>query len=487
MNMDYTSFAFYLFVPLLLVVYCVFPKKYRWIVLLAGSVWFYYRACRDYKAIGLFASTIVVSYLSGLLISRLRNAGRAALARVVVTLGIVLSAFPLVFTKILGGWLSGVAGGLAASLIVPLGLAFYTLQIVSYQVDVYKGVCEAERNFFKYALYVTFFPQIIQGPIPRYQQLAPQLFQGATPDYWTVIKGIQRILWGFFLKYMIADKAAVVVDTVFGNPVIYTGLYVLVAGVLYSAQLYADFLACVTISQGVAEMFGIQLADNFRRPYFAESIKEFWARWHLSLSRWLRDYIYIPLGGNRKGRLRKYLNIMCTFLVSGFWHGNRWSFIFWGLLHAFYQIVEDLTGRGREKLLTAMRLQPGNPMRRYTCRFVTFVLVTAGWIFFRADGLRAGAHMIATIFTGFNPWILFDGSLLELGLDSGEWTVLALAVGTLILVSTLQERNVRLREWVNSQCLVVRWAICLGAIWCVWVFGSYGFGYNAADFIYGGF
>ncbi|MBP3784353.1 MAG: MBOAT family protein [Butyrivibrio sp.] len=359
------------------------------------------------------------------------------------------------------------------SWIVPVGLSFYTLQMVAYLVDIYKGKVTAQRNIFKFALFASFFPQIIQGPIPRYEALSGQLYEGNEFDFDEFVGGLQLILWGFFLKFMIADKAGVVVNTVFDDYASYAGGYVLFAGVLYSLQLYADFLACTTLAQGVSQMFGIRLSDNFERPYFATSIKDFWRRWHISLSSWLRDYVYIPLGGSRKGAFRKYLNVVITFAVSGLWHGDSVKFVFWGLLHAFYQIAE----RPLDKVKVPVILR----------RLGTFVLAMIGWIIFRADSLDSSFAMLKSMVTVWNPQIWTDGSLLELGLGGAEMVVLGVSLLALLVVSCMQERGVKVRDLVSSMNVAFRWVIYLLAIWAIWIFGTYGFGFNASDFIYGGF
>lgn len=320
--MTYTSVYYYIFVIVLIIFYYVFPLRYRWIILLVGSLGFYYQLSKgSWWLLGL---TLLVSYLSGILIEKnaisskiVMGGGKNRLSLCFLLASLLLVVLPLILTKQFS-FQNQPFFSLSS-----LGLSFYTLQIVSYLVDIYNGRIHAQKNFAKYALFVSFFPQIVQGSIPRYEQLSEQLYEGHRFDERGFSKGIQMIVWGFFLKMMIADKAGIVVDTVFGDPQTYQGEYVLAAGILYSIQLYTDFLACVCLAQGCAELFGIRLADNFRHPYFAESVKDFWSRWHISLSTWLRDYIYIPLGGSRRGKIRKYINLVITFVVSGIWHGEE--------------------------------------------------------------------------------------------------------------------------------------------------------------------
>lgn len=287
---------------------------------------------------------------------------------------------------------------------------------------------------------------------------------------------------------MIADRAGIVVGTVFDNWEIYTGGYVLVAGILYSIQLYTDFMACVFIARGLALLFGIELMDNFSRPYFSDNMKEFWERWHISLSSWLRDYIYIPLGGNRKGKVRKYINLGIVFIVSGIWHGSGCKYIAWGLLHALYQIMGELTLKGRKKLYALVRMEETELAAGILKKTLTFLWVMLAWIIFRADSLRAGVKMLASLLTVRNPWIFFDDSLSALGLDLKEYVILLLAVLLLLGVSFWQSRmKMEIGEWLLQQHIILRWGIYLLAVSGIAVFGMYGYGFDAKDFIYGGF
>lgn len=329
--MTYVSFSYYILVIFGVGIYYVLPLRYRWLGLLAGSSCFYYMVIQRRMQIVIFASSIGISYASGLLIEYMKESGKQRKwSQLVLMAGIVLSVFPLLGSKCTDFYLGCIIHKPKISWIIPVGLSFYSLQIVAYLSDIYRGKICPQKNFLKYALFISFFPQIIQGPIPRYEQMERQLFQGNSFSSDGFMKGIQRIIWGFFLKFMIANKASVIVDAVFDHPDTYKGCFVLVAGVLYSFQLYADFQSCVSLSQGAAQLFGIELPDNFHQPYFSTTIKEFWRRWHISLSSWLRDYIYIPLGGSRVGRFRKYFNLVFTFAVSGIWHGSTWKYLLWG-------------------------------------------------------------------------------------------------------------------------------------------------------------
>ena len=479
-NMSYTSWTYFVLVIFVFVLYYAVPKRAQWTVLLAGSTLFYYLAAgRDRKVCLVFVLTIAISYLGGLILEKNRS-------RILRAVFLIASIGPLLLVKgnvFIGRYLPG--GGLK-TLIVPLGLSFYSLQIYSYLFDVYEERVEPQRNFFKYFLFVSYFPHIMQGPIPRYKDLKEQLFSGHSFDADRAVRGLQLVVWGFFLKYMIAEKAAVIVNTVFRGYRMYQGVFALIAGILYSIQLYADFLACVCMSRGISEALGIELAENFKQPYLSRSIQEFWRKWHMSLSSWLRDYVYIPLGGSRKGKMRKYVNLILTFLVSGAWHGNGYRFILWGLLHAVYQITGDVLRPFNKRIKSLIGIRPDSALEIYIDRGVTFFLVMLGWIIFRAESISASFTMIRSIFTVRNWWVLFDDSLLTLGLDWKNVFILILSVYIMFKVEAAQQRTV-IRDRILEQPLVFRWLLYLTAVAVIIIFGSYGFGYKAADFIYKGF
>lgn len=478
--MTYMSIAFYIFVLAALLLYYVLPLKHRWLVLLGGSIFFYWRALDTGTGMVVLLVTIALAYGAGLLLQKRKN-------RIILAAAVVLMILPWFCVKNGNYVLEVLLHKDAVSWIVPLGISFYTLQIISYLADIYMGRIEAQTNPAKFALYVMFFPQIVQGPIPRYDRLAGQLYTGHAFCEKTVVRGFYRILWGFFLKLMIADRAAVVVDEIFDLPHQYVGCYVLVAGVLYSIQLYADFAACISISKGVSNLFGIELADNFRHPYLAVSVKDFWHRWHMSLSEWLKDYIYIPLGGSRKGRIRTFINLILTFVVSGIWHGAGLRFVVWGLLHAVYQIIGQLTVNLQRRAAGLLKLDEASEVKVWIRRIWTFLCVMVAWIIFRADNLRTGLQMIGSMFRVRNVWIFTNDALLSLGLDWKEWLVLVVSILILLLVSMKQEKGVAFSEVIFRQPFYIRWALYLVVIFGIMTYGAYGMGYDLQAFIYGGF
>ena len=481
--MTYTSLYYYVIVLALLPFYYIIPRKFRYIPLLAGSLYFYYQFCLgDIPLLLLFAFSLAVSYGAGL---RLPLEEDPLRRKQIFWAAIGLAVLPLLLVK-LREFAQGIGGDLPFAVLAPVGVSFYSLQMAAYLADIYQGRLEPVRNPFHYTLFASYFPQIIQGPIPRYKQLGTQFEEGPLFDDALFHEGVCQIIWGFFLKFMIADKAGVLVNAVYARPDLYGGAYVWMAGILYSIQLYTDFMSCVMLAKGVSGLFGVRITDNFCRPYFARSVQDFWRRWHISLSSWLRDYIYFPLGGSRKGMVRTYLNIVAVFAVSGFWHGGSPKFLFWGLLHAFYQICGKLTWDLRNKALSLVHIDPESLFIRMVRALFTSFLVMEAWIIFRADTLTQALNMIRSMFTLYNPWVLLDGSVYALGLDARDCLVLAASILTLFAASLLGSRF-RISSWICRQQLPVRWLICIGAILVIALMGTYGYGYEAQAFIYGGF
>ena len=478
--MGYTSFSYFIFVFVLMIVYYVFSKKVRWCVLLLGSILFYYSLIHKALQIGIFLLAIGIAWLAGIILDN--HVKNQKLRKLILIVSIILIFVPFVIVRICGFSLLPLSLTDRINPIIPIGLSFFTLQLVAYVCDVYNKKISSQLNPFKFGLFASFFPQVIQGPIPRYDRLGKQLFDGNDYDLENIISGFQIIIYGFFLKYMIADKAAIVVNKIFDNHQAYMGGYVLFGVVLYSAQLYADFLGCTKLAQGVAMLFGIKLDNNFIRPFAATSVKDFWRRWHVTLGAWLRDYIYIPLGGSRNGKMRKYINLLITFSFSGIWHGVGVTYLVWGILQAFYQIVEDSLSQ-RKKI----NLFYGDTTIRIAKKIKVYILFLIGLIVFRAESILAAWNMFKSLFTCFNPWIFVDDSLLKLGLDWKDYTVLFVSIIVLAIISYFQELGVAIRVWINKQIFVFRWLIYVIAIVAIWVLGTYGYGYNAGDFIYGGF
>ena len=472
--MSFFSLPFYALLGITFITYYIIPLRFRWIILLASSIAFYYFSCPE--GIGIFLIFIVVSYGFSLWIDKARDRN-SDLA--ILLLGWALALLPLTMVK----WSSFIGSDM---FIIPLGMSFFSLQIVAYLTDIYKGKIEPQKNIFRYALFISWFPQIIQGPIPRYEQLDKTLY-GNRLDPDGVTKGFQLIIWGWFIILVIADKAAVLVNSVFDAYKGYSGFFVLIAGMLYCLQLYTDFSGCVCIAKGISELFGIHLPDNFNHPFFSQNIRDFWNRWHISLSTWLRDYIYFPLGGSRKGKMRQYLNIMIVFVISGLWHGNGMTFVIWGIINGLYRIIGDITWPWRKGIYDKLHLDTGNIVFRLFRTLFTSFLVMIAFIMFRADTVEQGIYMISSLFSSWNPWVLSNGSMLLLGLDRTDWIVLGMSTALLVLVSCIQEKGICIRDKVMRMPFILRWVVYLTAIVIIVLCGTYGFGFNTADFIYGGF
>lgn len=490
-----------------MIVYFNIPKKGQWVILLLMGVFFY--ALNTPKGSVFLLFSIVTTYLFGRYCDKLQKSSvnietsgeknsncstqlkmnlrtcqkKRKIFILVLSLNLLLLLVLKVFIKL--PWVAS-AIGQRLGMFVPLGISFYTLQLIAYMVDVYKGKIQPEKNFFRFALFVSFFPQILQGPIPRFEQLAVQFKEKHRFDYMVFTDSLMLMLWGFFQKMVIADNAAIVVNRVFGEYQTYQGFYVVLAGFLYSIQLYADFSGCVNIAKGSAGLFGIQLVDNFNHPYFSCSIKEFWGRWHISLSSFLKDYIYIPLGGNRKGTVRKYINLLLAFIVSGIWHGAGFTFLVWGFLHGMYQIIEDAYKPWLTKIMKKMHVNMETFSFRLFLQIKTFAMVAVAWVFFRADSVRQALVMLKSVITGWNPYVLFDESFYLLGLNGREFRMLIFSIGVLWLVGFLQER-MKLREAFRKQNILFQWCVLLLGIFAVLIFGVYGPGYDATQFIYGNF
>ena len=481
--MNYTTIEFYIFIIIVCFIYylagLLFKGRFQWCVLLAGSVYFYFQVVKDTGSLCLLSFSIIVSYVSGLVCQKELN---RLFRRAVFLAGIVLTVFPLLLIKFNGTWIN-----VKSNIVPPIGISFYTLQLIAYICDCYRRTIAAQTNFLKHVLFTIFFPHIIQGPIPKYDKLSEQLFSFHSYNSDLFMHGVQKIIYGFFLKLMIADKAAIFVNNVFDGKIEFVGGYIIIAAILYSFQLYTDFYSCTLLSQGVALMFGIHLSENFRHPYFALSIKDFWRRWHISLSTWLRDYIYIPLGGGHEGKFRKYLNICITFLISGLWHGNTMQFLVWGGMHAVYQIMGECAKEAENKIYRKIGIGQKSAAYRIMKTVTTFSLVTLAWIIFRAKSLTAGIVMIKNMFSYYNPWALFGMELFDAGLDRFDFVVLQNSILVLFVISYLQEKGISLHVWLQKQHLIIRWCIYIIGIVSIWIFGTYGYGFNAQDFIYGGF
>lgn len=376
--------------------------------------------------------------------------------------------------------------GLAA----PLGISFYTLQAAGYLLDVFWEKYPAEKNLADYAVFISFFPNILSGPIERGGHFLPQLRRVTGMkrrellNYDRIVQALISVLFGFFLKMVIADRVSILVDHLYGMYEYGNSFTMLMAALFYSVQIYCDFSSYSCIASGVAQLFGFSLIRNFRQPYLAAGISDFWRRWHISLSGWLRDYVYIPLGGNRRGALRKYGNLLIVFFISGLWHGGAPNFLVWGLLHGVCQIVEDCYGRIKRRCLKGRRM-PFEKIRSFFARLFTFLTVTLLWIFFRSGTLEVAKVCLVNLFTGWQGFYYVKDFFFTMGLDQAQMLLALFFILLLLLAGLVSEwKKKEACVWIYESPLPVRWGICIGMILATAVFGMYGSGYDASSFIY---
>lgn len=495
--MLFNSTEFLIFFPIVIMLYYIIPARFRYIWLLVSSYYFY--MCWNAKYAILLLISTVITYLSGILIGRIKSTvqdekKRIKLMKCCVALSFISNLGILAWFKYFNfafeniQWLMAKVGVELASpafdIVLPVGISFYTFQALSYTMDVYRGDIYEEKNFLKYALFVSFFPQLVAGPIERSKNLLKQVAVSKKFNWIKAQEGIILMLWGFFMKLVVSDRAAIVVNTVYNNYQQYPGVYLGIATVLFAFQIYCDFGGYSVIAMGAAKILGFDLMENFDCPYFSSSVAEFWRRWHISLSSWFKDYLYIPLGGNRKGTVRKYVNLMIVFLMSGLWHGAQWTFVVWGALNGAFQVIGGLLKPIRDKIASAIKLGSGAKVRKFIGIVVTFVLINFTWVFFRANTFSDAIGIVKSLFTTFNYNILVDGSIFKIGLDKANAVVMLLSIVTLLVADMFKYKGIKVREWLLRQNVLVKWALCVVTLIVVLVFGIYGLGYEESAFIY---
>lgn len=532
--MAFTSVQFVVFLFLAATSYFLTPKRYRWVTLFLVNYIFYFMAGAGYF-IYLLATTITI-YLAGVKLGNMSAKNKADFAAAkgeldkeqkkawkgnftkkkrMVLIPALLFNFGILavlkYYNFVGANLNALLERFSIgaevpvySFLLPLGISFYTFQSVGYLIDVYREKYEPERNLAKFALFISFFPQIVQGPIGRYHILAEQLYRPNTFSYERVKFGIQLMFWGAFKKLVIADRAGVIVDTIFGYPDTFGGTYVAVAAFVYCIQLYGDFSGGIDIATGAAQVLGIQLEKNFERPYLATSIPDFWRRWHITLGAWFRDYVFYPLSLSKffmkvgkKGRkvfgnyIGKLLPVLIpqfiVFFLIGIWHGAEWKYIAFGFYNGTLIVLGILFDQPLKKLMEKFHIKTECFSWRLFQVLRTLILVALGKIITRAPGVSASAFMVHSMLSNWDGDILINGGLLKLGLDVQDLWVLLFSSLVLLTVSLMQESGIQVRETLSKQNLLFRWIIYLAAIFSLILFGVYGLNYNASDFIYRGF
>ena len=489
--MLFNSLQFAIFFPIITILYFVLPHRSRGALLLAASCLFYMAFVPAYIAV-LF-TTILIDFVAGRQIEIATGTRR----RTWLVVSVISTCAVLFIFKYLD-FFNESAATLAQSLgmtyavpalrlLLPVGLSFHTFQSLSYVIEVYAGRQRAEQRFGTYALYVMFYPQLVAGPIERPQNLRHQFDEPHTFDYDRVVSGLQLMAWGFVKKVVVADRLAPLANQVYDAPRDYAGLPLIIGTVAFAFQIYCDFSGYSDIAIGAAQVMGFRLMRNFHRPYSARNIAEFWQRWHISLSTWFRDYVYIPLGGNRTGRSRMLANVIITFLVSGLWHGAHWTFVLWGALHACYLAGAILSARWRAWLRETAGIDRYPALLAAWQTSATFVLVTVGWVFFRATSVRDALYVLSHLLSGVpaqlasitsgDAVVISHALLLEQ--SRPQMLLAALAVFAVLAIEAQQSRG-SLRARISLAPAPVRWTAYSAVVLVIMTLGVFG----SAKFIY---
>lgn len=531
--MLFTSYAFLGFMLLLFGVYYLIPGRFQWPLLLVFSYWFYF--CADPRYLFYILGTTVTIFLAALLIGKNRKTQREYLKEhkeelskeekrnyrnrqqrrrcqwlvgcLLLNLGIlVVVKYGNFVISNVNSVVSLFGGGKQLSfvnLIMPLGISFYTFQAIGYLIDVYQETVDAERNPFKLALFISFFPQLMQGPISRFGALSRTLYEEHTFDRRKVCRGLQRILWGYFKKMVIADRILAAVSMITGDTAGYHGAYIFVGMLFYTVELYADFTGGIDITIGIAEVLGIVIQENFNRPYFSKSLKEYWRRWHISMCAWFRSYVFYPVSASRMlqrfsgfsrrrfgdgvgRRLPVYAASFIVWLVTGIWHGASWNFIVWGLANWFILMVSEELEPYYDKFHARYPQIRQKMIYKFFQAGRTFLLVCCLNLFDCYKSVKDTVSMTASMFTTGNWNIIWNGALLEIGLSAADYGVLV--VGCLLMVAvSLMQRSGSVRDKIAGKPYPVRFLVWYGLFLAVLLMGIYGIGYDASQFIYNQF
>ena len=504
--MSYTSYSYLLiFLGTVFICYTAVPKRYKWTVLLISSYVFYWINSKR-LIVFLLLSTAAV-YFAGIFLNRINDT--AALAKKGLEkeekreVKVLVSWQKKAVVALAVGFIFGFLHLKELKFMLPLGISYYTLQAAGYIIDIYRGKYRASESFGKVALFLCFFPQIVEGPIGRFDKLADPLYEGHGFDYDRLCKGVQLIFWGLFKKMVIADRANIFVAQVFDGYNNCSGSIILLGGVLYTLQIYAEFSGCMDIVTGSAQIFGVPLSKNFDRPFFSKSVGEFWRRWHITLGAWLRDYVFYSVSLSKpfmklskfaKKHFNEFLGSLVpasfamffTWFGIGFWHGAGWKYIVYGLY--YYAIMmagmylEPLFAKAFAALKIKRDSKPLNALRILR----TVIIVIGGMMLFRADTVGVWGGMLKSIFTSFGAGG-FLKTVLSLGMDKQDFLIIAVGALVMLIISLLQEKGIKVRDSLARQKLPVRWGVYACLVLAVVIFGAYGTGYDAVDFIYGQF
>lgn len=508
--MAYQSMVYgFAFLPLCLAAYQIAPQKWRRRVLLGFSYLFFWLLSG--KLIVYLLGTTVFVHCMGIWLDSIRSEKKKA--RRVLNLGILVLLGVLAYLKYYNFFVENVTGIFGNALpftlaekkiLMPVGISFYTLQAIGYMADVYWGKIRAEEKLEKTALFLAFFPQIMEGPICRHSDTCDALYSGRPLEAENLTNGYIRIFWGLFKKKVIADRLAIGVDAIFGNYTSYSGFMVAFAAVAYTVQLYMEFSGCMDIIIGSGQLFGVTLPENFRQPFCAQSAAEFWRRWHITLGTWFKTYIFYPVSmsapvkrWNQYGRKHfgKYVTMLGTsamalfpvWLCNGLWHGARWSYIFYGMYYFTLILAGIAVEPVRDRILQVFHISERSVGLKFMRIAKTWLIIFTGELFFRADGLRAGIYMFRSMFRNFDLGNLTDGSLLELGMTKADLIAVVVGCVAVAVVGFIKERGTNVRISLDRKPVFMRWSFYYVLILAVIVIAAYGDGYQAVDMIYAGF
>lgn len=491
-NLSFTNFVFFCALSLLFVVYYCVPKHGQWIVLLFASVLFY--STWGIKQFLFVVISALTAFVAALLIERQNNNSRR-FSKMILILADAVIVSMLIYVKVFRLFFSG------KSIVVPLGISYYTFSIIGYLADVYWNKDKAEKNFLHFLLYMLYFPHIIQGPIPRHTRLACQFKEEHKFDYKQFTFGLQRIVLGLFKKLVVADRFSVLVNNVFGDKISnYSGQTYLFSSICAVFVVYYDFSGCMDIALGISQSLGIKLDENFRRPFYSKTAGEFWRRWHITLGTWFTDYIFMPAMSPRFvkfcGKTKKIfgkrfsrsimlaLPLGLVWLLTGLWHGTGVNYLLWGAYWWLLISFENIFEPDFKKLHKRFGINTSSSWYQRFQMFRTFLLFVFAHLISGLGNIHNTAHVIKSMFTVWNPWIWFDKTLLSLGLDTPNLWVGVLSVLVLFKISSLQEKGVHIRERIAAFPLPVRWALYLTSVFSVLIFGWYGPGFDSSNFIY---
>lgn len=482
--MLFNSIQFILFFIVVATLYFIIPQKTRWIFLLLASYYFY--MCWRVEYIFLIIASTLIDYFAGIMMSSIkekRKRRKYLILSLCTNLGLLFTfKYFNFFTDSIRVFMGsfGITSQLPVlNVLLPVGISFYTFQTLSYTIDVYLGKKKPEKHFGKFALYVAFFPQLVAGPIERSTRLLPQFNNEVKFDYSRVTNGLKLILWGMFKKVVIADRISFFVDQVYNNVNEYSGLPLIVATIFFAFQIYCDFSGYSDIAIGVAQVLGFKLMTNFNRPYFSKNISEFWKRWHISLSTWFKDYLYIPLGGNRVKKWRWYYNIFIVFLISGLWHGANWTFLLWGALNGLYLLISIWTRNIRGDFIKKIHLDKFPGVLKVLRVGITFSLVCFGWIFFRANSIPDAFYIVTHLFQNLGNAEMIGSVVSGFGYGTNSLLVGVISIGVMEVMHLIQ-RKASVRQMLTDKPAFLRYIIYAGLIGIVIVLGNF----SGVQFIY---